>query len=206
MGINAESLFNLVPERWVFDSLWEKAQTIKRVVKSKYSRTNWNTVATKLNDALREKQRDALGAYLLSLPIIKGRGIKDANGLYEFFLIDVQMNACMDTSRIVQASAAIQQFVNRIHLNLEEEIAQSALDRNRWKWMKYYRVWEAQMRIWYENPVYLNPEWRMDKSEFFETLVSHLAQNDITERTAEEALRGYLKSMDEVANLNVAGT
>lgn len=205
IGINPESLFDLVPENWSFSTLWEKAQTIKRLVKSKYSRTNWNTVATKLNDALREKQRDALVAYLLSMEHINDREIKDVNGLYEFFLIDVQMSACMDTSRIVQASAAVQQFVNRIHLNLEDGVAQNALNKNRWQWMKHYRVWEAQMRIWYENPIYLKPEWRMDKTEFFKELESHLTQNDITDRTAEQALRGYLKSMDEVANLNVAG-
>src|SRR5690606_25938107 len=116
MGINAESLFNLVPDNSTFDFLWEKAQTIKRVVKSKYNNKTWNSVLTKLNDVLREKQRDALVAYLLTYEIIKDRNITDANGLYEFFLIDVQMSACMDTSRIVQASAAIQQFVNRGHL------------------------------------------------------------------------------------------
>lgn len=205
MGLTVASFIQLVPESWTFETLWEKSQLFKRIVRSRYGKESWISVSTKINDNLRELQRDALISYLLTLENIKDNNITDPDGLYEFFLIDVQMSACMDTSRIVQASAAIQQFVNRINLNLEDNIPQDALDRERWKWMKEYRVWEAQMRIWYENPVYLRPEWRIGKSEFFEELESHLTQNDITERTVETALRAYLKSMDEVGNIKVAG-
>jgi len=212
MGIAVDTLYSLniegTTEEEKFEALWNNARIMKNVVKAKYNEKTWTTVATKLNDKLREKQRDALVAYLLNTKFIKDppMGITDANGLYEFFLIDVQMSACMDTSRMVQASAAIQQFVNRVHLNLEEGITPDKLDRNRWEWMQHYRVWEAQMRVLYENYTLLNPEWRQDKSPFFDELVSHLTQNDITERTTEEALRGYLKCMNEVANLNVAGS
>jgi len=47
-------------------------------------------------------------------------GITDADKLYEYFLIDVQMSSCMQSSRIVQATAAIQLFVQRCLLNLEK--------------------------------------------------------------------------------------
>ena len=208
MGLTVPSLYGLkiAPED-AFDDYWERAQKLKRLLKAKYDQSTWTSVATKLNDTLREQRRDALVAYLLQMETIKNPelGIGDANGLYEFFLLDVQMSACMETSRMVQASAAIQQFVNRSHLNLEKHVKVDALVRNRWAWMKQYRVWEAQMRVWYENATLLNPAWRMDKSPFFGELESYLTQNDITDRTAEEAIRGYLKSMDEVSNLNVAG-
>ena len=42
-----------------------------------------------------------------------------AGSLYGYFLIDVEMCPCMLTSRIVQASAAVQLFVQRCLLNLE---------------------------------------------------------------------------------------
>ena len=41
------------------------------------------------------------------------------NSLFEYFLIDVQMDACMDTTRIVQAISSVQLFINRCLLNLE---------------------------------------------------------------------------------------
>ena len=214
MGIAVESLYKLEkggdvgsdPDG-IFNDFWERAQSMKQLLKAKYDSSTWTKVATKLNDQLRERQRNALVAYCLTLPSIRNHElqVRDANGLYEFFLLDVQMSACMDTSRIVQASAAIQQFVNRSHLNLEKKVKVEALDRGRWQWMQHYRVWEAQMRVWYENETLLNPEWRMDKTPFFKELESYLTQNDITDRTAEEALRIYVRRMDEVSNLNVAG-
>lgn len=189
-----------------FDKLWLKSQYIQQLTKAKYGFDRWTKVATKLNDSLREKRRDALVGYLLAQELTnEGIAIKDANALYEFFLLDVQMSACMDTSRIVQASAAVQQFVNRSYLNLEPRVALDALDRNQWTWRKNYRVWEAQMKTLYQNSNYLNPEWRFNKSPFFKSLESYLTQNDITERTAEEAIRAYLKSMDDVSNVNIAG-
>ncbi|MEO0570250.1 MAG: neuraminidase-like domain-containing protein [Bacteroidota bacterium] len=208
MGVTVASLDALKTEpNPDFELLWDTAQKVKLLLKAKYEHSTWVKVATKLNDQLRELQRDALVAYCLILPSIRNHEleVKDANGLYEFFLLDVQMSACMDTSRIVQASAAIQQFVNRSHLNLEKRVKVEALDRGRWLWMQHYRVWEAQMRVWYENETLLNPEWRMDKTPFFKELESYLTQNDITDRTAEEALRTYVRRMDEVSNLNVAG-
>ena len=208
MGVTVASLNALKTEpNPDFEMLWDTAQKVKLLLKAKYEHSTWVKVATKLNDQLRELQRDALVAYCLTLPSIRNHEleVKDANGLYEYFLLDVQMSACMDTSRMVQASAAIQQFVNRSHLNLEKQVKVEALDRGRWLWMQHYRVWEAQMRVWYENETLLNPEWRMDKTPFFKELESYLTQNDITDRTAEEALRSYVRRMDEVSNLNVAG-
>jgi len=71
--------------------------------------------------------------------------------------------------------------------------------------MKNYRVWEANRKIFLFPENWLEPEWRYDKSEFFQELESHLVQNDITSRSVEQGLRNYLMSLNEVANLDVCG-
>jgi hypothetical protein len=115
------------------------------------------------------------------------------------------MGACMNTSRIVQANAAIQLFVNRILLNLEDNIPPNAIGTKQWEWMKNYRVWEANRKVFLYPENWLEPEWRNNRSELFKDLESHLLQNDITERSVEQGLRNYLMSMNEVANLDVCG-
>src|SRR5690606_22113433 len=141
------------------------------------------------------------------------KGVRDADGLFEYFLIDVQMTACMDTSRVVQASAAVQMFINRCLLNLESDVSSGseqgvspgAIDKDRWDWMKNYRVWEANRKVFLYPENWLEPEWRNDRSEFFRDLESYLVQNDITERSVEQAFRNYLGRLNEVANLEVCG-
>jgi len=204
-GLSAETVVSWGSVNTGFEALHSTAQTLKNAVKSKYSNTQWLEVAGGLSDKIREQQKQALMSYLLVQDSIKDAGVKDADGLYEHLLIDVQMGACMNTSRIVQANAAIQLFVNRILLNLEDDIPPNAIDTEQWEWMKNYRVWEANRKVFLYPENWLEPEWRNDRSEFFKDLESHLLQNDITERSVEQGLRNYLMSMSEVANLDVCG-
>ncbi|MFD4368970.1 neuraminidase-like domain-containing protein [Rhodococcus sp. NPDC058521] len=196
-----------------FGKLATTAQLMRATVKAKYDDDDWLKLAPELSDRLRGHQRDALVAYLLTRPEVKEWGAHDADGLFEYLLIDVQMGACMDTSRIVQANASVQMFVNRCLLNLERNktdedgrgVSPEAIDKDRWQWMKAYRVWEANRKTFLYPENWLDPEWRRDRSELFRALESHLVHNDITDRTVEEAFRGYLTGLNEVANLDVCG-
>jgi hypothetical protein len=174
-------------------------------VKAKYEEEDWLDIAGDLSDKIRENQKQALISYLLMQPAIQAWGAEDADGLFEYFLIDVQMGACMDSSRIVQANAAIQMFVNRCLLNQEKGVSPGAIDKDRWEWMKNYRVWEANRKVFLYPENWLEPEWRNNRSEFFKELESYLVQNDITERSVEQGFRNYLTSLNEVANLEVCG-
>ncbi len=195
-----------------FDRLNDTAQLLQGAVRSRYQESEWLTVAPGLSNPLRENRRDALIAYLLSRPSIRNAGITDADGLYEYFLIDVKMGKCMDTSRIVQAHAAIQLFVDRCLLNLESQldgagrqvgVPPSAISRNRYQWMQYYRLWEVNRRMIGETASFLEPEWRADRSEPFRELESFLTQNDITDQSVEAGTRAYLAAITETANLEV---
>ena len=212
-GISARIIVEWGAAETDFSVLHETAKFLKNRVKAKYQDEEWLKLAGDLSDKIRENQKQSLISYLLVQQNIHDAGVRNADGLFEYFLIDVQMGACMDTSRIVQASAAIQMFVNRCLLNLESDrssgsekgISPSAIDKDRWEWMQNYRVWEANRKIFLFPENWLEPEWRNDRSEFFRDLESYLVQNDITERTVEQGLRNYLTSLNEVANLEVCG-
>jgi len=212
-GIPAQTIAEWYAAGADFDTLHTTAQLIKNTVKAKYEEEDWLDLAGDLNDKIRENQKQALISYLLMQPSIQDAGVENADGLFEYFLIDVQMGACMDSSRIVQANAAVQMFVNRCLLNLESNMSNSsekgvspgAIDKDRWEWMKNYRVWEANRKVFLYPENWLEPEWRNDSSEFFKELESYLVQNDITERSVEQGFRNYLTSLNEVANLEVCG-
>jgi len=178
----------------------DNAQDIKKTVQAKYDEATWLAIAKPLNDKLRESQRDALVAYLLPR-----MNLTDANQLFEFFLIDPQMSACMETSRIKQALSSVQLFVQRCLMNLESDVSPSAIDADQWEWRKHYRVWEANREVflWPEN--WAEPELRDDKSPFFQELESELLQNDLTTDTAETAFLNYLEKLDQVARLEIVG-
>ena len=205
-----DSSFNEL-EKW--DNWNEKAQLIKRMVKAKYEEADWLQLAGGLSDRVRENQKQALIQYLLMQSELRDWGVKDADSLFEYFLIDVQMGACMDTSRIKQANSSIQLFVARCLLNLESDrtsgeekgVSPEFISKERWEWMKNYRVWEANRKVFLYPENWLEPEWRDDRSPFFKELESELVQNDITEKSVENAFRNYLGKLNEVANLEVCG-
>jgi hypothetical protein len=214
-GIPVEKLADpwSIPETTNFMDLNKTAQLVKSAVKAKYEEADWLELAGGLSDKIRENQKQALISYLLTQPSLMNWGVTDADGLFEYFLIDVQMGACMDTSRIVQANSSVQMFVNRCLLNLESKrqtgsekgVSPDSIDTERWEWMKYYRVWEANRKVFLYPENWLEPEWRDDRSPFFNELVSELVQNDITTRSVETAFRNYLAKLDDVANLDVVG-
>src|SRR5262249_16390932 len=142
----------------------------------------WLVAAKPVNDALREKQRDALVAYILAQPDIVAAEptIKDANGLFEYFLIDVEMGACMMTSRIKQAISSVQLFIQRCVLNMEPEVPAAHIDSKQWAWMKSNVLWEANRKVFLYPESYLLPPFRDDRTPFFKDLENQLLQNEIT--------------------------
>ncbi|HEY6402591.1 MAG TPA: neuraminidase-like domain-containing protein, partial [Blastocatellia bacterium] len=175
------------------------ATAIKSAAKAKYDNETWLGVAEPLKNQLRELQRGALVAHLIA----RQPGIEDTSDLFERYLIDVEMNACMKTSRIKQAISSVQLFVQRSLMNLEPEVEIAAPYAEQWDWMKNYRVWEANRKIFLYPENWIVPELRDDKSPFFEELENELLQDEINQETAERVFVNYLDKLDKVANLDV---
>jgi hypothetical protein len=179
----------------------DAAHAAVHAVKAKYGDDEWLTLAPPLRDRLREQQRAALVAYLV------GNGPwADANALYAHFLIDVEMSPCALTSRIKQAAAAAQLFAQRCLMNLEPAVQGATADHEdwaRWRWMKTYRVWEANRKVFLYPENWVQPELRDDKSTFFQEFEDEIAQADVTPALVEDAFVRYLEKLDDVAWLDV---
>ncbi|MDC3958225.1 hypothetical protein KEG38_30480 [Polyangium jinanense] len=176
------------------------ALDIKRVARAKHDDARWSEVARPLRDVLREKQRNALVGYLVAK-----RDYASPNELFEDLLIDVEMSPCQLTSRIKQAISSVQTFVQRAFLLLEKDKVELDEEAAReWQWLKSYRVWEANRKVFLYPENWIEPELRDDKTPFFKTLESRLLQGEINAETAESAYLEYLESLHEVGRLDVA--
>ena len=131
---------------------------------------------------------------------------KDTNDLFAHYLIDVEMAPCMLTSRIKQAISSVQLFIQRCLMNLEPDVTMTTDDADKWtSWKKWYRVWEANRKVFLYPENWIEPELRDNKSPFFKDLESELLQNEVTLETVEGAFRRYLEKLDEVARLEISG-
>jgi uncharacterized delta-60 repeat protein len=183
----------------------DDVRSLRMTLKARYDDESWLNTLKQITDAIRPQKRDALVAYLLATK----PGMKDANDLYNYYLVDVEMESCMPSSRIVQAHGVVQLFVQRCLMGLEPRAAADLSNDskwNQWKWMKNYRVWEANRKVFLYPENWLEGELRDGKSFLFEELEDQLLQKELNEDAAEEALIKYLEGLDGISFLEIAAT
>ncbi|MGE5290319.1 MAG: neuraminidase-like domain-containing protein [Micromonosporaceae bacterium] len=206
--------------------LRDAAHTASQAARAKYDEQQWLEVARPLRDVLREKQRAALVSYLVAHPFRQQQkhpsapAWRDVGDLFAYFLIDVEMTPVQLTSRIKQAIGSVQLFAQRCLLDLEPEARTGVQVDSRWReweWMKNYRIWEANRKVFLYPENWIEPELRDDKSPFFKELENELQQTDLTESDdetdvqakpidpVETAFQHYLEKLDEVAQLEIVG-
>jgi hypothetical protein len=189
---------------------WAKMQVdaglsaaIRGAVQARFSAPAWLSAAQPVRDRLREAQRDALADFLVHrLP-----GVHDREDLFGKLLTDVDISCCGRTTRLLFATAAVQLFMQRALMGLESEdsVVLSDLDADEWSWMRRYRVWEANRKIFLYPENWLSPELRDGKSELFKRLEDEIAQTEADETSVEKAYIHYLEGLREISRLNICG-
>jgi hypothetical protein len=203
IGISARALIQATTNNPTADTV----RDLQAALRARYDAASWRDVVRPINDEMRSLQRDALVSYIIhqmrSHP--ESEHIDTPDKLFEYFLMDVQMDPCMQTSRIRHALSSVQLFIERCLMNLEPRVSPAAINSKQWEWMKRYRVWEANRKVYLFPENWLEPELRDDKSPFFKEIESELLQSDITEERAGIALLNYLSKLEEVAKLELCG-
>ncbi|MFE2756171.1 hemopexin repeat-containing protein [Actinosynnema sp. NPDC059335] len=170
----------------------------------RHSPQDWAVLSRQVHDELAVAERDALVAAVLART-----GADTSRELFERFLIDVDMGSRGTTSPIREAIAATQLFLHRYFLDLEDvtPVGGQVRDRLRtwWTWMRNYRVWEANRKVFLYPENYLRPELRDRKTPAFEALEADLLQGEVTPASVELAYKRYLDEYTEVSRLAIAG-
>ena len=183
---------------------------LQSALRAQYAAADWLAVVKPINDTLRIAQRDALVAYILQgfkskPPAPPYDGVDTSDKLFEFFLMDVENQPAVLTSRIRLALSTVKLFIERVQRGIETQTAPGDIDARQWTWMKRYRVWQANREVflWPENWLY--PELRDDQTEMFKKTLSALLQSDITGDAATAAYLDYLSSLELIAKLEPCG-
>ncbi|HEU4914211.1 MAG TPA: neuraminidase-like domain-containing protein [Candidatus Saccharimonadales bacterium] len=182
-----------------------EATALRMCLKSRYDEDTWLDTLKQVMDDIRPQKRNALVAYLLATRT----DFKDTTDIYDHLLIDVEMEAIMPSSRIVQAHGTIQLFVQRCLMGLEPDSAANVDTDSgweQWKWMKNYRVWEANRKVFLYPENWIEAELRDDKSFLFTEMENELQQNELTDYNAEQAFIKYLERLDDIAFLEIVAT
>ena len=174
------------------------ARDLRDTFKACFEAESWLRIAQPIFDKLRQRKRDALASY-----IMHKQCFDRIEQLFEYFLIDPGMEPVVQTSPLRLAISSVQLFIQRCLLNLEKDVAPSAIDSEQWQWIKRYRVWEANRKIFLYPENWLEPEFRDDKTYLFQELESALLQGDVSNDLVEDAFAQYLKKLEEIARLDI---
>jgi hypothetical protein len=190
------------------------ADGLYRLLALRHSGPEWAALERQLHDELNLAKRDALVQAVLAQPT----DLHSSRDLFDRLFIDVDMGSRGTTSRVREAIAAAQLFFHRYFLDLQPVTLQAgdgelparpdevkAELRRWWGWMRNYRVWEANRKVYLYPENYLRPELRDTKTPAFAALEEDLLQGEVTPASAERAFRRYLDEYTEVSRLTIAG-
>lgn len=190
------------------------ARILKTALRASTADDQWPQVQEQALAPLRTQRRDALVASALVTIRMWLAGqklpesmIADARGLYEYLLIDVEVGPEVQTSLLESGIASLQLYVDRVRTHLEPQTAlvdAEAFD-TWWRWMKNYRVWEANREVFLYPENYAIPEVREHKSELYEQLEASLQQTAVTPDGIETLYKSYLDGFLELASLRTCG-
>lgn len=188
----------------------QNASILRASLRSLYSDDGWRSTFKSMRNELRQKNRDAVVGYLTSRDIEVPTGTRqfvDENDLFAYFLIDVEMEPDVQLSRIKLALNVVQLFVQRALMGLEGDGALYDIEskKTQWVWMKNYRVWEANRKVFLFPENWIEPELRDDKTQLFAELEDAMLQDELSAERAHELLAGYVEGLDELSKLQVVG-
>lgn len=130
--------------------------------------------------------------------------IKTTNDLYQYLLIDVEVNGIVQTSRVVEANSALQLYFYRCINKLEPQATIQPELIQWWDWIQNYRVWEANRHVFLYPENYMQPELRTGVTPLFTRLKNDLQQGDLAETlNIEKAFQNYMDGFAQVADLEI---
>ncbi len=167
----------------------------------------WQTLAENMEAGLSTQQAQALADhtaerlssvlchwFLVNIPP-EGVFLQSRDDLYSYFLIDNQVSAAVKTTRLAEAIAGIQLYVNRT-LNRIEPNARADVSTRQfftdWAMNNRYSTWGGVSRLVYYPENYLDPTQRIGQTRMMDELLENISQSKLSRDTVEEAFKTYL--------------
>lgn len=161
---------------------------------------------TQLNATLEEKLSMATSRYVIKN--CSPQWVVSRDTLYSWLLIDNQVSAQIKTTRIAEAIAGVQLYVNRALSGQESGVVSTekskAFFSDDWDtYNKRYSTWAGVSRLVYFPENYIDPTLRIGQTSMMDEMLQSLSQGPLTRDTVEDAFKTYMTRFEEIANLDI---
>ncbi|XTZ40411.1 neuraminidase-like domain-containing protein [Salmonella enterica] len=160
---------------------------------------------TALHHQLDELLSAALSGYYIRT--VENPGVDTREALYAWLLIDGLVSSDVTTTRIAEAIAGVQLYVNRCQNDLEPDVERAVLTRQFFTdWDTYnkrYSTWAGVSRLVYYPENYIDPTIRTGQTSMMDEMLQSIGQSELTQETVEDAFRTYMTRFEKIANLNI---
>ncbi|KVP48680.1 neuraminidase-like domain-containing protein [Burkholderia ubonensis] len=179
----------------------------------------WDRVAMALTAGLRSDHADtvastraaslgaALAGYYLKEVANPMLNLRSRDDLYGYLLIDNQVSAQIKTTRIAEAMASVQLYVNHALNRIEPDVDTAVVTRRFFlDWDTYnkrYSTWAGVSQLVYYPENYIDPTLRIGQTGMMGDLLQSVSQSYLTADTVGDAFNSYLTAFEQVANLDV---
>lgn len=162
-------------------------------------------LTTQLNNRIQPRRSEALsGEYRTR---IMGNATANRDDIWRELLIDGKVSADIITTRLADAIAGIQLYVNRTIAGDEPGAISTVLARQFFKdWDTYnkrYSTWAGVSQLVYYPENTIDPTLRTGQTGMMNTMLEQLSQSELNSDTLEDSFRQYLTAFEQVADLKV---
>lgn len=162
-------------------------------------------LTTQLNNRIQPRRSEALsGEYRTR---IMGKATANRDDIWRELLIDGKVSADITTTRLADAIAGIQLYVNRTIAGDEPGAISTVLARQFFKdWDTYnkrYSTWAGVSQLVYYPENTIDPTLRTGQTGMMNTMLEQLSQSELNSDTLEDSFRQYLTAFEQVADLKV---
>lgn len=160
----------------------------------------------KLKAAQDESLSAALSAYVIKNSSLNW--VTDRDSLWSWLLIDNQISAQIKTTRIAEAIASVQLYVNHALIGREEgvvnEIKAKPFFSNDWDiFNKRYSTWAGVSQLVYYPENYIDPTMRTGQTDMMDEMLQSLSQSQLSSDKVEDTFKTYMTRFEAIANLNI---
>ncbi len=178
------------------------------------------TPASAVERSLDESCRDALVGYLLKR-ILPAKGIADitnAEQLYGYLLLDVNISSEISTTELLEAISNVQLYINRALEGAEpatfssnppvagesSDLAKRKLV-DKWAIDREYQLWRANQELELFPAHYVDPQWIQGASTDYVAFTEALNQGRLEDETIRQALAPYLSDLSSRGRATIGG-
>ncbi|HEI8569817.1 TPA: insecticidal toxin protein [Morganella morganii] len=158
-----------------------------------------------LQDQSEPRRSEALSGEYRSL--IMGKPLVNRDDIWRRLLIDGKVSAAITTTRLADAIAGIQLYINRTIAGDEPGASSAVLERQFFKdWDTYnkrYSTWAGVSQLVYYPENFIDPTIRTGQTGMMNTMLEQLSQSELNSDTLENGFRQYLTAFEQVADLKV---